>query len=119
VVRRHITTATYTGRRSGRTFSIPIGYRRSGDVVTIAVELPDRKNWWRNFTGEGGPLTLGFADGAHTGHAVARRDGRRVTITVDLARAALTRFTRRLDALQVALPGALHDRPQRREDPGQ
>ena len=84
VVRRHITTATYPGRRSGRTFSIPVGYRRSGDVVTIAVELPDRKNWWRNFTGEGGPLTLGFADGDRTGHAVARRDGRRVTITVRL-----------------------------------
>lgn len=62
-----------------------VGSRRSGDVVTIAVELPDRKNWWRNVTGEGGPPTLGPADGDHTGHAVARRDGRRVRITVDLA----------------------------------
>ncbi|WP_214406437.1 nitroreductase/quinone reductase family protein [Pseudonocardia lacus] len=84
-VRRTITTATYTGRRSGRTFSTPVGYRRSGDVVTIIVEMPDRKNWWRNFTGEGGPLTLALDGGDRTGHAVARRDGRRVRITVELA----------------------------------
>ena len=85
VLRRHLTTATYTGRRSGRTFSTPVAYRRSGDVVTITVEMADRKNWWRNFTGEGGPLTLGLEGGDRTGHAVARRDGRRARITVDLA----------------------------------
>ncbi|WP_372496938.1 hypothetical protein [Pseudonocardia humida] len=84
VVRRRITTATYTGRRSGRTFHTPVGYRRTGDVVTIGVQMPDRKNWWRNFTGDGAPLTLELDGTDRTGHAVARRDGRRVTVTVDL-----------------------------------
>jgi len=84
LVRRTITTATYTGRRSGRTFRTPVSYRRSGDVVTIAVAMPDRKNWWRNFTGDGGPLTLALDGGERTGHAVARRDGRRVTVSVEL-----------------------------------
>ncbi len=49
---------TYTGRRSGRTFSIPVAYRRSGDDIEVAANLPDAKTWWRNFLGEGGPVTL-------------------------------------------------------------
>ncbi|MGW3993597.1 hypothetical protein ACWEF6_08925 [Amycolatopsis sp. NPDC004772] len=85
LVRRHLTQVTYTGRRSGRTFSTPVGYRRAGDVVTIGVRLPDAKSWWRNFTGDGAPLTLDLDDTTRTGHAVARRDPRgRVTVTVRL-----------------------------------
>ena len=47
---------------------------------------PDSKTWWRNFTGEGGPITLVGLDGAdRTGHAVAHRDDRgRVTVRVRL-----------------------------------
>jgi hypothetical protein len=85
LVRRHLTQVTYTGRRSGRTFSTPVGYRRAGDVVTIGVRLPDAKKWWRNFTGDGGPLSLELDDTERTGHAVARRDEKgRVTVTVRL-----------------------------------
>jgi hypothetical protein len=85
LVRRHLTQVTYTGRRSGRTFRTPVGYRRAGDVVTIGVRLPDAKNWWRNFTGDGGPLALELDDTERTGHAVARRDEKgRVTVTVQL-----------------------------------
>ena len=83
LVSRYITVVTYTGRRSGRTFSTPVGYRLSGDVATIRVMLPDAKKWWRNFTGEGGPLTLDLPGGARTGHAVALRSGKnRVQVTV-------------------------------------
>ncbi|SEF32022.1 hypothetical protein SAMN05421837_10642 [Amycolatopsis pretoriensis] len=86
LVRRHLTVVTYTGRRSGRTFSTPVGYRRAGDVVTIGVRLPDAKSWWRNFTGDGGPLSLELDDTDRTGHAIARRDARgRVTVTVELS----------------------------------
>lgn len=85
VVSRRVTMVTYTGRRSGRTFSTPVGYRRAGDIVTIGVLFPDAKNWWRNFTGEGGPLSLEFDGADHSGHAVAQRAGkRRVTVTVRL-----------------------------------
>ncbi|TCK26219.1 hypothetical protein [Pseudonocardia endophytica] len=73
--RRRFTTVTYTGRRSGRTFSLPVGYHRDGDAVTITVMLPDAKKWWRNFLGEGGPITLDL-DGGRDGHAVARRTAR-------------------------------------------
>lgn len=85
MVSRHLTIVTYTGRRSGRTFSTPVGYRRAGDTVTIGVRLPDAKKWWRNFTGEGGPISLELDGVDRTGHAVARRDERgRVSITVRL-----------------------------------
>jgi hypothetical protein len=85
LVRRHLTQVTYTGRRSGRTFSTPVAYRRAGNVVTIRVGLPDAKSWWRNFTGDGAPLTLELDDTDRTGHAVAHRDEKgRVTVTVHL-----------------------------------
>jgi hypothetical protein len=84
-VSRHITVVTYTGRRSGRTFTIPVGYKRDGDVVTIGVRFPDAKNWWRNFLGAGGPMTIELDGTNRTGHAVAERDRRgRVAVTVDL-----------------------------------
>jgi hypothetical protein len=86
VVRRRIIEIRYVGRKSGKTFELPVGYRRSGNVVTIGISMPDRKNWWRNFLGEGGPITLLGLDGAdRTGHAVADRDEQgRVKVTVQL-----------------------------------
>jgi hypothetical protein len=83
-VSRHLTIVTYTGRRSGRTFSTPVGYKRAGDTVTISVSLPERKTWWRNFTGDGGPVTLQLDGADRTGHAVAQVDGSQVAITVTL-----------------------------------
>lgn len=86
LVSRYLTVVTYTGRRSGRTFSTPVGYRRTGDgVVEIAVMIPERKAWWRNFTGDGGPLSLELDGDVRTGHAVAQVDEKsRVKITVRL-----------------------------------
>lgn len=77
----------YVGRRSGQTFEIPVGYRRSGGDLVIGVSAPDAKNWWRNFLGDGGPITLLNLDGRdRTGHAVANRDAKgRVSVTVRVA----------------------------------
>jgi hypothetical protein len=87
-VSRHITVVTYTGRRSGRTFTIPVGYERRGEIVTIGVRFPDAKTWWRNFLGTGGPITIELDGIGRTGHAVAERDERgRVTVMVELAEA--------------------------------
>ena len=68
---------TYTGRRSGRQYTIPVLYRDSGEEVTIAVGWPDRKVWWRNLTGEGGPVRLLVRGENLRGHAVATRDAGR------------------------------------------
>lgn len=85
---RNITMLTYTGRRSGRTFSIPVAYRRSGGDIVINVNMPEAKTWWRNFLNTGGPLTLRLDQTERAGHAVATQDDRgRVTVTVRLAEA--------------------------------
>ena len=87
LVGRSIVLLTYTGRRSGRTFTIPVGHKRTGDDVTIGVRMPDRKTWWRNFLGEGGPITLELDGVDRAGHATAERDeAGRVTVTVLLDR---------------------------------
>ena len=83
---RQLALLSYTGRRSGRSISTPVGYRRTGDVVTIVVGAAGAKTWWRNFLGDGGPVALRLAGVDRTGHAVARRDERgRVTVTVRLS----------------------------------
>ena len=85
-LRRSVTMITYTGRRSGRTFRTPVAYRRRGDEIEIAANLPDAKTWWRNFVGEGGPVSLTLDGAERTGHAVAHRDDKgRVTVRVRLA----------------------------------
>ena len=86
LIGRGLVVIRYVGRRSGKTFEIPVGYRRTGDALVIGVASPDAKNWWRNFLGEGGPITLVDLDGAdRTGHAVADRDDNgRVKVTVQL-----------------------------------
>ncbi|MDT5094030.1 MAG: hypothetical protein QOH60_3393 [Mycobacterium sp.] len=65
---------TYTGRRSGREVSLPVAYRRRGDDIVIGVSMPDAKTWWKNFTGDGAPLTITLDGSERAGHAVARRD---------------------------------------------
>ncbi|MDP4511510.1 hypothetical protein [Nonomuraea turcica] len=85
LVSKRLTIVTYTGRRTGRTFSTPVAYRRVADVVTIGVQFPEAKSWWRNFGDMGGPMSLHLDGTDRTGHAIARRDEKgRVTITVRL-----------------------------------
>jgi len=85
-VRRGLINIRYVGRRSGKTVQTPVGYQRSGDGIVINVMSPDNKTWWRNFLGEGGPITLLKLDGRdRTGHAVTDRDDKgRVQVTVRL-----------------------------------
>lgn len=86
LLRRGLVSVRYVGRRSGKTFETPVGYRRSGRTITIPVGMPDSKQWWRNFLDEGAAITLLGLDGQdRSGHAVARRDAHgRVTVTVQL-----------------------------------
>jgi hypothetical protein len=61
---------TVTGRRSGRTFTFPVGYHRDGDRVLVSVAAPERKRWWRNLR-DPAPveLWLGGVRRAGTGRA--------------------------------------------------
>lgn len=84
LMRKGFVEISYVGRRSGKTFSTPVNYRRSGDSIVIGVVLPDRKSWWRNFTGAGGPITLHLPGGDRRGHAVVSRENGRVEVWVRL-----------------------------------
>lgn len=39
----------WSGRTSGRTFSIPVGYQRHGDALIVLISKRDEKRWWKNF----------------------------------------------------------------------
>jgi hypothetical protein len=81
---RQLALITVTGRRSGREFTFPVGYRRDGDVVKVPVGWPQRKVWWRNLRGDGAPVRLRIRGRDHTGHGVARGDERQ-GVTVEVA----------------------------------
>ncbi|MCD2114689.1 hypothetical protein LQ384_26665 [Rhodococcus rhodochrous] len=84
-IRNYVAPITYKGRKSGRTITLPISYRRSGDSVTIGVAMPDEKSWWRNFLGAGAPMSIELDEEERTGHAVATRDERgRVEVVLQL-----------------------------------
>jgi deazaflavin-dependent oxidoreductase (nitroreductase family) len=44
---------TITGRKTGRTYSIPVGYQRDGDTLYVMVSKARRKQWWRNYVEPG------------------------------------------------------------------
>ena len=76
---------TVTGRRSGREYTFPVGYRRQGDRVTIPVGWPSRKQWWRNLRG-GAPVRLQIGAEHLRGLATVHGDERAgvsVEVTLD------------------------------------
>lgn len=48
---------TYTGRRSGRRYTVPLGYTPDGPALLVVSQQSERKRWWRNLRG-GAPVTL-------------------------------------------------------------
>jgi hypothetical protein len=73
VASRRLALITYTGRRSGCRYTIPVGYQMAGAQVTINVASPDRKVWWRSLKGTGAPVELRVRGQQRTGNAVATR----------------------------------------------
>jgi hypothetical protein len=83
---RQVALISYTGRRSGRRFTIPVGYEIAGLQVTITVGSPERKIWWRSLTGTGAPVELLIRGRRRTGHAIATRVGDKALVRVALGR---------------------------------
>jgi hypothetical protein len=61
---------TYTGRRSGRAHTLPVGYVRDGDAVTVYSGV---HGWWRNLRG-GAPVSVLLRARLRTGWAEALDD---------------------------------------------
>jgi deazaflavin-dependent oxidoreductase (nitroreductase family) len=53
IVSKTILLITFTGRKSGKTYSTPVSYSQTGDQVTIFTHA----DWWKNLRG-GAPVTL-------------------------------------------------------------
>ena len=80
----HLALLTVTGRRSGRAFTFPVGYRRDGDRVTIGVDWPERKRWWRNLS-DAAPVEIWLAGVRRAGTGQARGDEHAgVTVEIQL-----------------------------------
>ncbi len=86
-LRANLTELRYQAWRTGRHIALPVSYARMGDSVVIYVAAATTKTWWRNFLGDGGPITVLGLDGRdRIAHAVANRDAPgRVLVTVKLA----------------------------------
>lgn len=53
ILDKTILLITFTGRKSYKTYTTPVSYSQTGDLVTIFTHA----NWWKNLTG-GAPVTL-------------------------------------------------------------
>ena len=81
---RGLALITVTGLRTGRRYTFPVGYRRSGKRVLVNVGWPERKRWLRNLR-DGGRVEMRIRGQVYEGNARARGDERTgVTVEVDL-----------------------------------
>lgn len=88
---------TFTGRKSGKTYTTPVNYSQDGDVLTIVSFR--RRTWWRNLR-DGAPISVRLRgqDLAATGHVIEDDAG----VTEALV-AYLQRMPRYARYFQVAL----------------
>ncbi len=77
---------TFTGRRTGKTYTIPVGYTREGGTLTLFTDHA----WWRNLRGDGGvPVTVRLAGHPVAGRAEAIPDP---AVVAHIAAGLVTRF---------------------------
>lgn len=84
-VGRGLALLQVTGRRTGRTYELPVQYRREGTTVWITPGMPERKTWWRNLRGNGADVTIRLAGHEHRGHGTAIEGPDGVRVRIDLA----------------------------------
>lgn len=53
IVSKTVLLITFTGRKSGKTYTTPVDYSQTGDQVTIFTHA----DWWKNLRG-GAPVSL-------------------------------------------------------------
>jgi deazaflavin-dependent oxidoreductase (nitroreductase family) len=74
---RSLLLLTYTGRRSGKQFTLPLQYLEDGTTLAIWAGAPGGKTWWRNFeTPEAVTVRLRGVDRAGTAHLITNAAAR-------------------------------------------
>jgi len=66
---RGLTLITVTGRRTGRRYTIPVGYLETSDAVVVLVGDAPTKTWWRNYM-QPGPIEVRLRGVQRSGRAV-------------------------------------------------
>jgi F420H(2)-dependent quinone reductase len=76
LVSGHLMLITVTGRRTGRRFTIPVGYHEDGGGrLRVDLDWPERKRWWRNLRGESGaPVSVVLRGVPRTGTGRVTQD---------------------------------------------
>jgi deazaflavin-dependent oxidoreductase (nitroreductase family) len=75
MVDRSVLLLTYTGRRSGRVFTLPVQYAREGATITVVPGRPGEKTWWRNFLDVPRPVEVQIGRRTIYGKAQVYREG--------------------------------------------
>jgi hypothetical protein len=65
----HVLLLTFTGRKAGKRFTIPVGYTREGDTLTLF----SFKSWYKNLRG-GGRIAMHLQGRRRTGRAEVIED---------------------------------------------
>jgi hypothetical protein len=68
VVGQGVALLTFTGRKTGTTYTIPVSYHREDDTVTVVTKRV--RNWWRNFETPA-EVKMRIAGSEYTGKAEA------------------------------------------------
>ena len=66
---RGLALITVTGRRTGRRYTIPVGYLETSDAVVVLVNDAPTKTWWRNYL-QPGPIEMRLHGVQRSGRAV-------------------------------------------------
>lgn len=71
VMSGNILLLTFTGRKSGKTYTIPVGYWKRGSAVTLLTKR--FRSWWRNFQ-QPAPVKVHIGGRVYAGEARALTD---------------------------------------------
>lgn len=72
IVSKNIMLITVTGRKSGKTYTLPVSYVQDGDLVLCSTDR-DVRNWWKNLR-DGANVVLQLRGKEVAGYATAIAD---------------------------------------------
>lgn len=73
IMSKRLLLITFTGRKSGKQFTTPLGYERQGDALIVMTRRP----WWKNFEG-GAPVTVRLQGKKRSATATAVTDKQQI-----------------------------------------
>lgn len=84
ILSRRFVQLSYVGPKTGKTYTFPVWAKPISGALLIPVYVPEQKNWWRLFRGEGRPVHITRGSTTHDGRGRVIYEGWRVVLRVDL-----------------------------------